>query len=82
MLHGAADEDDAGEPPGAVQLADIFPPPQSSQQVTVTVSPGLKSARCRSSEVVSFQFSATVPTWMSFFELMQFSIALPSVLLM
>jgi hypothetical protein len=81
IRQGTSDDEEEG-PPGAVQEADNFSPPQSNQQVTVTVSPGLKSPRYNSNEAVFFQFSATVPCSLLLLVLEHSSMALPSVLLM
>lgn len=80
MRQGAAEDDEAG-PPGAVHVAVKGSPPQSSEQVTVSVSPGLKSARYSCSAVLFFQFSATVACSRPLFVLVHRNIALPAVLL-
>jgi hypothetical protein len=69
-------------PPGKVNPATDCPPPQSSQHVTVTVSPGLRSARCSSIPVLFRSGSATVPCSLLQVLSVQTSIAFRPVLLM
>jgi hypothetical protein len=70
-------------PPGTVKApTERCPAPQSNQHVTVTVSPGLRSARCNSIPVLFRAGSATVECSRLQLVSTQVSIAFRSVLLM